>query len=195
MPTFALKSYYPYLPYAIVALLASLVFLSPAPWQALLEYNRAAISEGQLWRLLTGHFLHSNAYHLLMNVVGLVLIMLIHAKLPKRLAFGWQLLSLSVATGLGLYLFAPNTLIYVGLSGALHGVLCYGAVIDIRQGFQSGYLILLGVLVKVVGEQLSGPDVQLATQIAAEVAIDSHLIGALAGCVLGVLLFSRTPRQ
>ncbi|CAM5225895.1 rhombosortase [Alishewanella longhuensis] len=77
----------------------------------------------------------------------------------------------------------------------LHGILCFGAVLDIRQGYRSGVLILLGVAAKLAFEQYAGPDAELAAKIAAEVAIDAHLYGAISGVLLGLLLFNRTPRR
>lgn len=184
-----------YLPFLILAMLSTVLFFFPTKIQLSLEYNRLAIEAGQLWRLLTGHFLHSNLYHLLMNLCGLFVIMLLHAPLKQRLAFAWQVLILSLATSLCLWFFAKDLTLYVGLSGLLHAILCFGAVLDIRQGFRSGILILLGVAVKLAFEQFVGPDAELAAKLAAEVAIDAHLYGAVCGTLLGLALFSRTPRQ
>lgn len=183
----------PYLPYLLLGIVAGALYWSPASVQVALEYNRLALAQGEVWRLLSGHLLHSNFYHLLMNLTGLILIMLLHAPLPKRLAFGWQLLLLSLATGVCLWLFATDIGIYVGLSGVLHAVLCFGAVLDLRQGYRSGYLILAGVAIKLGSEQYFGPSAELAAQIAADVAIDAHLYGALSGVVLGLILFNQTP--
>ncbi|WP_423186630.1 rhombosortase [Alishewanella sp. d11] len=184
-----------YLPYLVVAVLITVLYFCPKTVQLTLEYNSLAIEAGQLWRLLTGHFLHSNLYHLLMNLCGLFVIMLLHAPLKQRLAFAWQVLVISLATSLCLWFFAKDLTLYVGLSGVLHGILCFGAVLDIRQGFRSGILILLGVAVKLAFEQYFGPDAELAAKLAAEVAIDAHLFGAICGVLLGLALFSRTPHR
>lgn len=183
----------PYLPYLLLGVLTSILFFSPDTVKLTLEYNRLAIANGQLWRLFSGHLLHSNFYHLLLNLAGLFVIMLLHAPLTHRLAFYWQIIILSLATSIGLWFFASHIGIYVGLSGILHGVLCFGAVLDIRQGYRSGWLILLGLVTKLAYEHYHGPDVELAAIIAAEVAIEAHLFGAIAGLLLGLLLFTRTP--
>ncbi|CAM5211612.1 rhombosortase [Alishewanella longhuensis] len=185
----------PYLPYLLLGVITSILFWSPDPVKLTLEYNRSALANGELWRLFSGHLLHSNLYHLLLNLAGLLVIMLLHAPLPHRLNLGWQILILGLATSLGLWLFSHQIDIYVGLSGVLHGILCFGAVLDIRQGYRSGVLILLGVAAKLAFEQYAGPDAELAAKIAAEVAIDAHLYGAISGVLLGLLLFNRTPRR
>ena len=37
-----------------------------------LAYRRELILEGQWWRLLSGNFLHTNIWHLAMNLAGFV---------------------------------------------------------------------------------------------------------------------------
>lgn len=192
MLTAQIKAYFPYL---LLAAVAIILFVLPQPVQQYLEYNRAAIADGQLWRLLSGHLLHSNSYHLLMNMAGLMVMMLIHGALAQRLALWWQYLIFSAVISVALWFFSPQIQLYVGLSGVLHGLLCFGAVLDIRQGYRSGYLILVGVAAKIITEQYFGPDADLSAKIAAEVAIDAHLYGAIAGIVTGVICFTRTPRR
>jgi rhomboid family GlyGly-CTERM serine protease len=179
-----LKSYIPYL---LLLMLSAVLYVLPASLQQCLEYQADAIRHGQIWRLLSGHLLHSNLLHLLLNLLGLVVLMLLHGKLPGRLAVGWQILLLSLSTGVALFFLAPEIAIYVGLSGVLHGLLCYGATADLRQGYHSGALILVGVAIKVGSEQWQGPDPELSAQIAAEVAIDAHLYGAVSGVLLALL--------
>ena len=184
-----------YLPYLLLLTLSTALYVLPATWQQLLEYQADAIQHGELWRLLSGHLLHSNLLHLLMNLLGLVVLMLLHGKLAGRLAVGWQVLLLSLSTGLALLWLAPDIEIYVGLSGILHGLLCYGAAADLRQGYRSGTLILFGVAIKVGAEQWQGPDPELSAQIAAEVAIDAHLYGAVSGVLLALLSWRYIRRQ
>lgn len=183
------------LPYLLLGAVAAILYGCPDSVQLTLEYNKLAMANGELWRLLSGHLLHSNLAHLLLNLAGLLVIMLLYAPSPKRLAFGWQLVILSLGTSLGLWLFASQITHYVGLSGVLHGILCFGAVLDIRQGHRSGWLILLGLSGKLAYEHYYGPDAELAAMIAAEVATEAHLYGAIAGLLLGLLLFNRTPRR
>jgi membrane associated rhomboid family serine protease len=77
----------------------------------------------------------------------------------------------------------------------LHGLLCYGAAADLRQGYRSGALILIGVAIKIGAEQWQGPDPELSAQSAAEVAIDAHLYGAVSGVLLALLSWRYIRRQ
>ena len=46
----------------------------------LLRYERSAILDGELWRLLTGHLVHGNAWHLALNVAGMGLVALLFGR-------------------------------------------------------------------------------------------------------------------
>ena len=94
----------------------------------LLRYERPAVLHGEYWRLVTGHFVHGSAQHLLLNAVGLGLIA---ALFPRDYSLrGWLLiLASSIATiDLGFVLLEPQLQWYVGLSGVLHGALAAGAI-------------------------------------------------------------------
>lgn len=168
--------------------------LAPDSIRAVLEYHRA--QPGQIWRAFTGHLLHSNPWHLLMNLGAFLLILMLHQTYYSLKSFGVLLLSGCIGISLLLYLFSPGIQIYVGLSGWLHCFLTIGAMLDIRHRIQSGWLILLGVIAKVVHEQWQGPDADLARLIDANVAIDAHLYGLICGLLLGIVfVFSSKPAK
>ena len=176
------------------ALLLLLLHLLPDAIRDALEYHRA--QPEQLWRAVTGHLLHSNHWHLLMNLAALMLMLLLHQQYYSLTSFTLLLLSGCVGISLLLYSFSPDIQIYVGLSGWLHCLITVGALLDIRHHIQSGWLILLGVIAKVSYEQWQGPDAQLAALIDANVAIDAHLYGVICGVLLGLLfVFSLKPTK
>jgi rhomboid family GlyGly-CTERM serine protease len=73
---------------------------------------------------------------------------------------------------------------YVGLSGVLHGLFVIGAYFDIRQKLKTGWVMLLGVWVKVIYEQIFGASADVAKLIEANVAVDAHLFGTITGCII-----------
>lgn len=87
-----------------------------------LAWHRDAMAGGQWFRLLTGHFVHLDAHHLLINLLGL-------AVLTNLLIERWQwreLICLLFISTLGtstlLWWFTPELIWYAGLSGVLHGL-------------------------------------------------------------------------
>src|SRR5215831_9002883 len=64
---------------AACAVLA-LPLLGGTPLRDALSYQRAAIGQGEWWRLLTAHFVHLDAGHASLNGLGLVLMWALFAR-------------------------------------------------------------------------------------------------------------------
>ncbi|GGB63546.1 rhombosortase [Shewanella inventionis] len=147
------------------------------------SYRYDDIQHGQVWRLVTGNLLHTNLWHLLMNLAGFWVIVFLHdvhyKRHPEKLVL--LFVCLCLLEGIGLYLFYPSLKAYVGLSGILHGLFAFGALMDIRKGYYSGYLLLLGVIAKVAYEQYFGATESVTALIGARVATESHLVGLICG--------------
>lgn len=176
-----------YWPYLLLSAVIVLLALLPHSWQQLLQYHRDAIAMGEYWRLFSGHLLHSNYWHLLMNLGGLLLAMLLHGVYSdyRQRVLSWLLSALAIS--LALYYFSPQLHIYVGLSGLLHAMLTLGALQDIQRKLTTGWLLLAGLIGKVLWEQWHGPDAGLAALINADVAIDAHLYGVCSGLAITAL--------
>lgn len=84
-----------------------------------LEYQRAAVLRGEVWRLLTANLVHLGWIHLSRDVVGLFLVWSLLAQSLDEYMWLWVLLLSGLAVGLGLLAFGPGTAWYVGISGAL----------------------------------------------------------------------------
>lgn len=135
----SMKSFYVPLKYAamplIIALLSSGLFLFQDHSLSLLEFNRNAINNGEWWRILTGNLMHSNHWHLLLNLGGLLLATLLIGHLLSWRHFLALTISNGVMVSLLIYWFNPDTIYYVGLSGYLHGLFIYGALVGISQTY------------------------------------------------------------
>ncbi len=158
-----------------------------------LVYDAELIGQGQYWRLLSGHLLHTNTFHLVLNSVAIILLWLLHGQYYTVKSYSVVLLFCALFTSLALYYLDPNLQRYVGLSGVLHGIFVYGACLDIYHREKTGYLLLIGVVVKIIHEQVFGASTDLAQLIAANVAINAHLWGAVAGlfAFIGWYLYKR----
>lgn len=158
----------------------------------LLCYQRDAIAGGEWWRVFTGHFVHLNLSHALMNAVGTVLLALVlRDELPAR---GWWMLVLVApfAISLGLWWKQPGLISYVGFSGVLHGLL-YCAVLRLLPKAPVLALGMLAVLVaRQAWEQTAGYDPDyLQGLIHGRVMPDAHLFGALTGSAFGLWALAR----
>ena len=88
-------------------------------------FDRGAIAHGEWWRLLTGHWVHSDPGHALWNIAALLL-----AGIVFEARLGWRLpLALLLATaGVDAWLWwgEPGLMCYCGLSGILNGLIAAG---------------------------------------------------------------------
>ena len=153
-----------------------------------LEFNRQLIEQGQLWRLFTSQFVHANWAHLGLNCAGIALIWLLHGEYTSPSRYSFNIATLAIWCGLGVFWFCPTITIYTGLSALLHGVIIWGAIKDVTVGLKSGYVLFIGVWVKLIAEQINGPSADIGALINSTVAVDAHLIGAIGGVLLGVPL-------
>lgn len=114
-------SKWPWLTLALAGSMAALfAALGPAP--AGLVYNRSAIADGQWWRLLTAHLVHSDIEHLIWNLAGLLVL----GSLLERA--NWKACSTALLAGMAAVDMAliqqlPHIDLYCGLSGALNALL------------------------------------------------------------------------
>jgi rhomboid family GlyGly-CTERM serine protease len=156
-----------------------------------LIYERRAILSGQVWRFVTGHFVHTNWFHVGLNLTVAAAILLALGQYLKRPGLPFLICLLGVSTGL--LAFEPEIHWYAGLSGALHGLLACGALRAARRTRQWFWWIVLVVLVaKVAWEQLRGTHGSLEEWIGAKVIVQSHLWGAVSGVLAWAALYRRS---
>jgi len=156
-----------------------------------LVYQRQLIANGEIWRLITGHILHTNGYHLLLNLAALFMLWALHKRFYSIKSYTALFLFCSTATSIGLYYFDPTLIQYVGLSGVLHGVFVFGALMDINAKDKTGYFLFIGVWLKIAHEQFYGASNDVSNLIEASVAVNAHLWGALGGLLFSAVYLYR----
>jgi rhomboid family GlyGly-CTERM serine protease len=157
-----------------------------------LAYDRTAIQDMQLWRLLSANFLHTNLNHLLLNAAGLILLWALHGEYYRPSSYVAVLFCCSLGCTVGIYVFAEQLHWYVGLSGALHGMFIWGAYHDIHNKLVSGWILFASVWLKILYEQIAGPSEEMATLINAHVATEAHLFGAITGTFIILMFICKT---
>lgn len=164
-----------------IAFLAIMAFLLNDVLSDLLVYQHQLISQGELWRTLSGHFFHTNGFHLLLNLAALILLWALHGHFYSLKNYSMLFITSALICSAGLYFLSPDIDQYVGLSGVLHGIFIFGAVMDIRHKDNTGYLLFIGICLKIAHEQFYGASDDVSALINASVAIDAHLWGAIGG--------------
>ena len=178
---------------ALLACLALLwLLLAGGPqWTAALRYERAGLLNDEWWRLVSAHWVHLGARHLMLDGVGLVLLWALYARALRPWDWLLVLVCTTAAIDAGLWWAAPQVQWYVGLSGLLHGAWAAGAAaVGLRHG-RTGWLMLAILALKLLLEQRAGTSL-LVEQF--PVVTVAHLYGALGGlAALAALALARKP--
>ncbi|MDZ7829975.1 MAG: rhombosortase [Halofilum sp. (in: g-proteobacteria)] len=178
---------------ATLAVALACALLQATGAESYLRYDRYAIGDGEVWRLVSGHFVHLGTAHLAVNVAGLALVALLVGRHLSLRAWGATLLVCCLVTAGGLLWLSPNVRWYVGLSGVLHGLLIAGAAHAARRGpertFNAVVLAIVGA--KLGWEQFVGALPGTSRLAGGSVIVDAHLFGAVGGLAVAVLLLMR----
>ena len=162
---------------------ASLVY----GWPALashLVYDRGAVLEGELWRLVTGNWVHFSLAHFALDIAALAVVGLI---LERRGAARFALLCLIAAAsaGIAIHIASPELARYGGLSGVVTAAFVYLALRGLTEPTSARwpYALLAAALACKLGFELGGGRLALALPEDGSFvpAPMSHVGGALAG--------------
>lgn len=178
---------------ALVLLLQTL----PPDVRHLLRYERATLLQGQWWRALTGHFLHLGWAHAWLNLAGLWLCCGLAQARPSGPGLLARLLVLSLGVSALLCTLSPSVAHYVGLSGALYGLLVWLLAPQVLQGDRIALAITLAVIGWAGWQAATGAPPREEALIGGAIITQAHLYGiavAVAASACGWLL-RRVARQ
>ena len=159
-------------------------------FQSELLFHRDLINSGQLWRLLTGNWVHTNYTHLLMNLTGLSFICLLFKEHINVKIFYSSAIFIMICVGLGLYLFSKQLIWYAGLSGTLYGLYMVAAGAALKhKDYITSLPILVGIPTKLFWDYNHSELTQnSAALIGAPVITDAHIYGLLAGIFFSITI-------
>jgi rhomboid family GlyGly-CTERM serine protease len=201
----------------LLCMALALVALGTTYWPPGLEslrLDRDLVFSGQAWRLLTGHLVHLNTPHLVLNLLALLLLCeLLWRDLHWRHGAGLLVFS-ALGVSAALLAWHPDIAWYAGLSGILHGLWAGCALYGIgtatsaphtsvyaEEGRQLRWslhrrictiaIALLGL--KLASEFHFGPSQRTEHAIGGTVIAVSHAYGALSG-IIYVLIWQAIKR-
>lgn len=173
-----------YVPPVAISVLAFTIAVFHGELSEHLQYQSGFNQSGEVWRLLTAHFVHLDWPHLMLNLLGLWLLWLLVGTTFNTDQWLFLGVLLSVFISMGLKIFSPEVTWYVGLSGLLYGMFSCAAVVRIT-GVSSPLLLLLAViLLKTILESATLP-ISLLDLTAHRVVVDAHVYGIVSGMVCG----------
>ena len=156
-----------------------------------LRYQRDRVESGEVWRFLSGHFVHLGWSHIGLNLSGWILIAWVFG---RDYRFGeWMFLyGLGVLVlGAGFWWLNPQLEWYVGLSGLLHTGIVAGLVAWAITGDRVALAGLAVVGAKLAWEQFVGAMPMTEEAAGGPVVVDAHLYGAIAGLIGAVAVIAR----
>lgn len=139
------------------------------------------------WRIFTGHIVHANWAHLIINVSNFVLLTIVFNKSVQKVKWLYFTFFSAFFISCGLWLTSP-LVSYVGFSGVFHGLLFYTLLTALKNSNNKKtstlFITTIAILVaKLIYEQVGGASNYLSLIINRSVAIDAHLFGAISGFI------------
>lgn len=181
-------------PWTYLALGAvALLFAFMGGWREALIFDRAAIAQGEWWRLWTGHLIHFGWPHFLIDT-GLFLILgwLLEREYPvfSRVS----LVVLPALISAGIYWWDPAMLRYAGLSAFNLGLLVFLAMHGWQRAWTDWFwpavlAIYIGELVleATVGHGTGGGMIQFDDP-SVHVATSAHIVGGVYGITMAIVI-------
>ncbi len=175
----------------IISLLAVLIHFVPTLSESL-QTDFVALSDGQWWRIWTGHLTHFDAGHLFWDLLMFIgLAGACEHRCPRQILPG--ILLMAAAITFAVRLLAPEVSSYRGLSGIDTGLFVWFAGMRLRQSLTDrdhvGMLLWLvpcvGLIGKLVYEAVSGQTLFVDSADFLPL-VESHL----AGVVIGLLILA-----
>ena len=174
---------------------AVLLHLQPDHVASLLEYQRSAVSRGEVWRLFTGNWVHADGSHLVFDVVAFAATAAMAERLNRWWTIGCIVVSSLFITGI-VHASLPALSTYRGLSGvdaALYAFVVTTWAIQAtekkdRRALAVAGLLMSAIFVKFVYELTTGQAVFVNQVTTGTVVVPlAHCAGALVGSVCACL--------
>lgn len=173
---------------ALVLMTLCVLASAHAGFRPVLQFDRAAIASGELWRLFSNHLVHADVQHLSLNMAGLVIAWSLVGDQWRPWTWLALLVAIAAGVGAGLWLSVPTLDEYLGASGLLHGLLAAGTV-GLWRTWRTGAVAIAVILaLKGVVELVHGPLMPAGAHL--DTIVEAHLIGSVTGALLALPLLA-----
>lgn len=139
-----------------LGVLAFILFLSKEN-SGFLQYDRTAIAKGEIWRLLTSHWIHWSFEHFLWCTITFLCLGAICEHFSRK-GYVAVLCISSLLIPLALWGAAPEMVIYRGLSGLASGLFVFGAIMLMKKMHEernpSGFFLVAFSVAAFIGKIL-----------------------------------------
>jgi len=151
------------------------------------RYERDWLSSGQVWRIVSAHWVHVGWVHLLLNSLALAICVSLTA--PGWSAWRWVTVTLCMALGISILmtLYSPEVHNFAGHSGILYGLYVLGGLGLYPRDRLIAVLVVAAIVIKVLMEQFSFYDFNTGNLIGARVVVDSHMYGLLMAIAIALV--------
>ncbi|MEZ5536387.1 MAG: rhombosortase [Thiolinea sp.] len=182
-------------PILLFAVIFSLLLFILQGQQPQLLYQRESIPAGDAWRLLSASFVHTNYSHLLLNLAGFWLFLLLCSQVLNLKFLISSIIFSALGVGTGLFLLSPQIIWYAGFSGVQYGLFLAGAIYLITSGEKTFGVILLALIsAKIILDAFTTSDQLSQALIDAPVIQQAHWYGAVSGIICTIPRLIRTFR-
>ncbi len=181
----------------LILAVSGLAYVLP-PVASSLIFDRSAILDGEVWRILSGHAVHFSSTHFVYDLLafGIAGFVIEYKRYPNC---GLLYLLMALAIGVSLLICRPAMYYYGGLSGLACGAMVYLALPGLHDTpsmrlISASMLVL--VVVKIGFELYSGQSVLQEGRAAAFIPMPlSHLVGGVVAVLLYIVERSPAPRR
>jgi len=151
------------------------------------RFERDWMTSGEIWRLISAHWVHVGWMHLLLNGLGLVIC--VSLTTPGWSIKRWLITSLCMGLGISILvtLYNPEISDYAGHSGLLYGLYVLGGLALYSRDRLIAVLVIAAIVIKVLIEQFAPFDFTTSELIGANVIVDAHLYGLLLAIAIALV--------
>ncbi len=172
-----------WLPLVVLSAISTLLLFGGESVQTALNYNRAAIADGEYWRLFSDNFVHLGGWHLFLNLLSLILLAMLCPEVLSPLEWCRRIFFIGVGMS------------HVGLSGLIYGLFALGLG---RQALQRDKIAIAACVFlagRIGFEVLIGAPASEQHLVGGAIVGESHLYGAISALIYGALALLFTPQR